>query len=91
MISDDQIFYYFKKVRGTPQWCPNMMCWQNHEYLVYQLFFFLTWIATFFKWTNAIKIVAQRYEKILTDEYVNNMDWNTRVQYLKRNPISVTW
>lgn len=53
-------------------------------------FFFLTWITTFFKWTNVIKIVAQRYEKILTDEDVNNMDWNTRVQYLKRNPISVT-
>ena len=37
-----------------------------------------------------IKIVTQQYEETLNDEDINNMDWSTKVQYLKRNPISVT-
>ena len=37
-----------------------------------------------------IKIVTQQYEETLNDEDINNMDWITKVQYLKRNPITVT-
>ena len=36
------------------------------------------------------KIVTQQYEETLNDEDINNMDWSTKVQYLKRNPITVT-
>ena len=42
-----------------------------------------------FHWTEIIQVVAHHYGKILTDEQVNAIDWSTKVNYLKRNPVTV--
>ena len=51
--------------------------------------FFLTCSAAEFHWTEIIRILAHQYKEILTDEQVNEMDWSTKVNYLKRNPVTV--
>ena len=91
MICDDQIFRNsFKNIRGTPQWCHNMTLDVLAKCRVFGVTtFFLTWSAALFKWTNIIKIVAKQYGETLTDEDVNKMTWNDKVQYLKRNPVTV--
>ncbi|XP_066926766.1 uncharacterized protein [Clytia hemisphaerica] len=91
MISDDQIFQNsFKSIRGTPQWCHNMMLDVLAKCRVFgPSTYFLTWTAALFKWTNIIKVVATQYGENLTDEDVNNMDWSQKVQYFKRNPVTV--
>ena len=33
--------------------------------------------------------MACQYGQTLTDEQVNEMDWSTKVNYLKRNPVTV--
>ncbi|XP_066930953.1 uncharacterized protein [Clytia hemisphaerica] len=91
MISDDQIFQNsFKNIRGTPQWCHNMMLDVLAKCRVYgPSTYFLTWTAALFKWTNIIKVVATQYGENLSDEDVNRMDWSQKVQYFKRNPVTV--
>jgi len=51
--------------------------------------FFITFSAAEFYWTDIIKIVAQQFQETLSDDDVNNMDWKTKVNYLKRNPVTV--
>ena len=51
--------------------------------------FFLTWYAAEFHLTEIIQIVACQYRETLTDEQVNVMDWRTKVNYFKRNPVTV--
>ncbi|XP_066911966.1 uncharacterized protein [Clytia hemisphaerica] len=91
MINDDQIFQNsFKNIRGTPQWCHNMMLDVLAKCRVFgPSTYFLTWSAALFKWTSIIKVVATQYGENLTDEEVNNMSWSEKVQYLKRNPVTV--
>ena len=90
MISDDQIFASFKNIRGTPQYFHNMLLdvlAKIRQFGVYT--FFLTFSAAEFHWTEIIQVVARQYGEILTDENVNNMDWSTKLKYLKRNPVTV--
>ena len=89
MISDDQIFTSLKN-RGTPQYFHNMMLdvlAKIRQFGVYT--FFVTCSAAEFHWTEIIQVVACQYGEILTDEQVNAMDWSTKVNYLKRNPVTV--
>ena len=90
MLSHDQIFSSFKNIRGTPQYFHNMLLdvlAKISEFGVYT--FFLTGSAAEFHWTDIIQVVACQYGEILTDEQVNAMDWSTKVNYLKRNPVTV--
>ena len=90
MISDDQIFSSFKNIRGTPQYFHNMLLdvlAKIRQFGVYT--FFLSCSAAEFHWTEIIQVVACQYGEILTDEQVNAMDWSTKVNYLKRNPVTV--
>ncbi|XP_066930030.1 uncharacterized protein [Clytia hemisphaerica] len=91
MISDDQIFQNsFKNIRGTPQWCHNMMLDVLAKCRVFGVStFFVTWTAALFKWTNIVKVVATQYGENLTDEDVNKMDWSEKLKYFKRNPVTV--
>ena len=91
MICDDQIFQNsFKNIRGTPQWCHNLMLDVLAKCKVFGAStWFLTWTAALFKWTNIIKVVATQYGENLSDEEVNKMDWSQKVQYFKRNPVTV--
>ena len=36
-----------------------------------------------------IQIVACQYRDTLIDEEMNSINWNTKVNYLKRNPVTV--
>ena len=51
--------------------------------------FFLTCSAAKFHWTEIIQIVACQYRETLTDEERNSIDWGTKMNYLKRNPVTV--
>ena len=51
--------------------------------------FLLSCSAAEFHWTEIIQVVARQYGEILTDEQVNAMDWSTKVNYFKRNPVTV--
>ena len=90
MISDDQIFSLFKNIRGTPQYFHNMLLdvlVKIRQFGVYT--FFLSCSAAEFHWIEIIQVVACQYGEILTDEQINAMDWSTKVNYLKRNPVTV--
>ena len=50
---------------------------------------FLVCSAAEFHWTEIIQVIACQYGGILTNEQVNAMDWSTKVNYLKRNPVTV--
>ena len=89
MISDDQIYASFKNVRGTPQYYHNMMLdvlAKIRQYGTYT--FFLTCSAAEFHWPEVIQACARQYQKNLTGEEVNNIDWQTKVSYLKRDPVT---
>ena len=89
MISDDQIYSSFKN-RGTPQYFDNMLLdvlAKIRQFGIYT--FFLTCSAAEFYWTEIILIVGRQYRETLTDEEVNSMDWGTKMNYLKRNPVTV--
>ena len=47
----------------------------------------LTCSAAEFHWTEIIQVCAPQYEQTSTDEQVNAMDWSTKVNYFKRNPV----
>ena len=51
--------------------------------------FFLTCFAAEFHWTEIILVFAHQYGQTLTDEQVNAMGWRTKVNYWKRNPVTV--
>ena len=90
MISDDQIFSSFKNIRGTPQYFNSMLLnvlAKTRQFGVYT--FFVTCSAAEFHWTEIIQVIAGQYRQTLTHEQVNEMDWSTKVNYLKRNPVIV--
>ena len=90
MISDDQIFIQFKNITGTRQYFHNMLLevlMKIRQFGVYT--FFLTDPAAEFQWAKIIQIVACQYGETLTDEEVNPIDWGTKMNYLKRNPVTV--
>ena len=88
VISDDQIFSSFKNIRGIPQYFHNILLdilAKTRQFGVCT--FFLTCSATECLWTEIIQVVARQYGQTLTDEQVHAMDWSTKVNCLKRNPV----
>ena len=90
MISDDELYAVFKNVRGTPQFFHNMQLdiLAKTRYFRVQTFW-LTMSVDQFNWPCIIKSVARQYGEELSDDQINNMDWNTKTKYLKRNPVTV--
>ena len=79
MISDDQIFSSVKN-RGTCQYF-QMCCWMSLLKAASLEFTCSSWVVLLL---NSIGL-----KEILTDEQVNAMDWSTKVNYLKSNPVTV--
>ena len=46
-------------------------------------------VYTFFLTCSAAGFHYGEYGKTLTDEVVNTIDWSTKVNYLKRNPVTI--
>ena len=89
MISDDQIFSSCKN-RETPQYFHNMLLDVRAKMRQFGVCtFFLSCSAAEFHWTEIIQVVACHYGEILTDEQVNAIDWSTKINYLKRNRVTV--
>ena len=90
MISDDQIFPSFKKIRGIPEYFHYILLDVLSKFRLSEVYtFFLTCSAAEFHQTEIIKVFARQYGETLTDEEVNVMDWSTNANYLKRNPLTV--
>ena len=90
MISDDQIFSAFKNIRGTPHYFHNMLLdvlAKIKQFGVYT--FLLSCSVAEFHHTEIIQVVAHHYGELLTDEQVNAMNWNTKVNYFKRNRVTL--
>ena len=51
--------------------------------------FFLTGSAAEFHWTEVIQVVGRQYGTLLSEEDVLQMDWNTKRNWLQRNPVTV--
>ena len=90
MISDDQFFSSFKNIRGTPQYFHSMLFYVLAKTGQFEAYiFFLTCSAAEFHWTKIIQIVACQYGETLIDEEVNSVDSSTKVNYFKRNSVTV--
>ena len=90
MISDAELYASFKSIRGTPQYFHEMMLDVLAKIRQFgPPTFFLTFSAAEFQWTDIIKIVAKQFGEELDDDTIKNMDWKTKVQYFKRNPVTV--
>ena len=89
LISDDQIFASFKKIRGTPQYFHNMLDVLAKVRHFSCTTFFLTLSAGELHWPEIIQNVARQYGTTLTTEQVNQMDWKTKFMWLKRNTVTV--
>ena len=50
----------------------------------------MTCSAAEFHWTETIWVVSREYGQTPTDEQVNTKDWYTKVNYLKKNPVTVS-
>ena len=50
---------------------------------------FMTWSAAQFQWTHLIKIIARQNGQILSDIEIEEMDWSSKADILKRNPVLV--
>ena len=89
LISDDELYAIFKNIRGTPQYYDNMKydVFSKIRYLNVQTFFLTMSVDQC--WNVIIKIVARQYGEDLTDDQIDNMNWSTKVTYLKRNPVTV--
>ena len=49
----------------------------------------MTCSAAEFDWTEIIQVVPCQYGETQTDEQETPMDWTIKVNYLKRNPVTV--
>ena len=90
LLNQDQVYASFKNIRGTPQYWQQMqfdMLAKLRQFGPYT--FFLSGSAAEFHWTEVIQVVARQYGKTLSDEDVQNMDWNTKRNWLQRNPLTV--
>ena len=100
MISDNQIFCSLKKIRRTSQHFHNTMLDVRTKSRQFGLLF--SWLVLLLnsiglKWYrllfanigNYIQVVVRQYWQTLTDKQVNAMDWSSKVNYLKRNPVTV--
>ena len=90
LITDDLIFASFKNIRGTPQYFKGMLydvLAKIRHFDIYTAF--LTCSVAEFHWPEVIQIVARQYGETLTVDEVNNMNWDTKVKYMKRNPVTV--
>ena len=79
------------KTSGTPQYFHNIMLLEVlakiRQFGVYT--FFLTCSGAEFHWAEVIQIVARHYGETLIDQKVNLMDCGTKMNYLKRNPVTL--
>ncbi|WAR15763.1 hypothetical protein MAR_005868 [Mya arenaria] len=84
------VFRSIKSVRATPQYWQQMQLDMLAKLRQLGLYtFFLTGSAAEFHWTEVIQVVAKQYGTSLSDEEIENMDWNTKRSWLQRNPVSV--
>ena len=83
LLNKDQVYASFKNIRGTPQYWQQMqfdMLAKLRQFGSYT--FFLTGSGAEFHWTEVILVVARQYGETLSDEDVQNMDWNTKRNWL---------
>lgn len=90
MISDHQIFSFFRNIRETSHYFHNMLLDVLAKIRQFGLYTFLLTSSTIaFHWNEIIQVIAQQYGRTLTDEEVNAVDLRGKGNYLNRNTFSV--
>ena len=91
MLSDQQIYYTFKNIRGTPQYNRNQLLdilGKVRQFGCYTFFLTITAGIPHF-WFEIFQILGHQYGKDFTKEDVMNMSNKERIDWLKRNPVTV--
>lgn len=90
MISDHQIFSFFRNIRGTSHYFHNMLLDVLAKIRQFGLYTFLLTASTIeFHWNEILQVTAEQYGRTLTDEEVNAVDLRKKVNYLNRNTFFV--
>ena len=91
MLNDQQIYYTFKNIRGTPQFCRNQMLdvlAKVRQFGCYTFFLTLSAGIPHF-WPEIFQILGRQYGKNFTEQDVNGMSNNEKISWLKKNPVTV--
>ena len=91
MLSDQQIYYTFKNIRGTPQYNRNQLLdilAKVRQFGCYTFFLTITAGIPHF-WFEIFQILGHQYGKNFSKEDVMNMSNKERINWLKRNPVTV--
>ena len=89
-LSDDQIYAFFKNIKGTPQYEHNMKLDILAKVRYFgTVTFFGTLTPGEFHWPEVIQIVARQYGTNLSADDKKQMDRETKVMWLRRNPVKV--
>lgn len=88
-LSTNSKLRVLRNIRGSPA------SWQKMQYdslaKIHQLgpyTFFMTFSVAEFRWTEIIQVIAQQYGESLASDQVEEMDFETKSIWLKRNPIT---
>ena len=86
MLNDQQIYYTFKNIRGTPQFCRNQMLdvlAKVRQFGCYTFFLTLSAGIPHF-WPEIFQILGRQYGKNFTEQDVNDMSNNEKISWLKK-------
>ncbi|XP_070548888.1 uncharacterized protein [Ptychodera flava] len=89
MLKNDELFASFKKIRGTPQYWKEMqqdMIAKIRQFGPYT--FFLSGSAADFHWPELVQVIATQYGEHFTLEEIEQMTWQTKRNWIARNPVT---
>ncbi|XP_070573805.1 uncharacterized protein [Ptychodera flava] len=89
MLKNDELFASFKKIRGTPQYWKEMqqdMIAKIRHFGPYT--FFLSGSAADFHWPELVQVIATQYGEHFTLEEIEQMTWQTKRNWIARNPVT---
>jgi hypothetical protein len=91
IIHHDDAYRVLADIRGTPAYYQKMnyKCLAKIRQLGTYIWFMTFSVADLF-WTEIIQVVGRQYGEHFTDADVENMDWNTKQYWLRRNPVTAT-
>ena len=89
LMKEDELFASFKKIRGSPQYWKEMqqdMIAKIRQFGPYT--FFISGSAADFHWPELIQVIAKQYGEHYTLEDAKLMNWQTKRNWLARNPVT---
>lgn len=89
LIQADKAYQFLQTVRGSPAYCKKIL--YDLLGMIKQLgpfTWFLTLSAADLRWPETICIIAHQFKVKLTKEDIENMSWEERCSWIRKNPIT---